>query len=171
MFDIGWTELAVIAVVALIVIGPKDLPVVLKTLGTWVRKARMLTRDFQNSVDDMIREAELDEVRKQALELKQMNVSRQIEKTIDPTGTLRNAFDPEADTASKKEAGRTGAQAAVGTAPTEPPAVSAPAEPPPAEPLPAEPPSVPAPTEPTTGPTPPKAPTDSTTPAANEKQA
>lgn len=95
MLDIGWTELAVIIVVALIVIGPKDLPVVLKTVGGWVRKARMLTREFQSSIDDMVREADLEEVRKQALELKQLNVAKQIEKTIDPTGSLRNAFDPE----------------------------------------------------------------------------
>jgi sec-independent protein translocase protein TatB len=95
MLDIGWTELAVIIIVALIVIGPKDLPVVLKTVGGWVRKARMLTREFQTSIDDMVREAELEEIRKQALELKQLNVARQIEKTIDPTGSLRNAFDPE----------------------------------------------------------------------------
>lgn len=95
MLDIGWTELAVIVVVALIVIGPKDLPMVLKTVGGWVRKARMLTREFQSSIDDMVREAELEDVRKQALELKQLNVAKQIEKTIDPTGSLRNAFDPE----------------------------------------------------------------------------
>ncbi|HSK42084.1 MAG TPA: Sec-independent protein translocase protein TatB [Arenibaculum sp.] len=167
MFDIGWTEFAVIAVVALIVIGPKDLPVVLKTLGTWIRKARMLTREFQSSVDDMIREAELDEVRKQALELKQMNVSRQIEKTIDPTGTLRNAFDPEADSTSGKKAGPTEAQAAIAAtpAPTEPPVPPTSSAQPPAES-----PAVTAPAVPPAGPAP-KASADSTASAANEKQA
>jgi len=94
MLDIGWSELALIAVVALIVIGPKDLPKVLKTIGIWVRKARMLTREFQNSVDDMIREADLEDVRRQANELRTMNLAREVEKTIDPTGSLRDAFDP-----------------------------------------------------------------------------
>src|SRR3954452_1094585 len=94
MFDIGWSEIAVIVVVALIVIGPKDLPKVLKTIGIWVRKARMLTRDFQNSVDEMIREADLEDVRRQANELRTMNLAKEVEKTIDPSGSLRDAFDP-----------------------------------------------------------------------------
>jgi len=94
MFDIGWSEIAVIVVVALIVIGPKDLPRVLKTVGIWVRKARMLTRDFQNSVDEMIREADMEDVRRQATELRNLNVAREVEKTIDPSGSLRDAFDP-----------------------------------------------------------------------------
>jgi sec-independent protein translocase protein TatB len=94
MFEIGWSEIAVIVVVALIVIGPKDLPKVLKTVGIWVRKARMLTRDFQNSVDEMIREADLEDVRRQANELRNINIGREVEKTIDPSGSLRDAFDP-----------------------------------------------------------------------------
>src|SRR3954465_7177775 len=94
MFDIGWSEIAVIVVVALVVIGPKDLPKVLKTVGIWVRKARMLTRDFQNSVDEMIREADMEDVRRQATELRNINIGREVEKTIDPSGSLRDAFDP-----------------------------------------------------------------------------
>lgn len=94
MLDIGWSELLVIMVVALLVIGPKDLPKVLKTVGIWVRKARMLTRDFQNSVDEMIREADLEDVRRQATELRNLNLAKEVENTIDPSGSLRNAFDP-----------------------------------------------------------------------------
>ena len=94
MLDIGWSEIALIAVVALVVIGPKDLPKVLKTVGIWVRKARMLTRDFQNSVDEMIREADMEDVRRQATELRNINIGREVEKTIDPSGSLRDAFDP-----------------------------------------------------------------------------
>jgi len=98
MLDIGWSEIAVIVVVALIVIGPKDLPKVLKTVGIWVRKARMLTRDFQNSVDEMIREADMEDVRRQATELRNINIGREVEKTIDPSGSLRDAFDPNITT-------------------------------------------------------------------------
>jgi sec-independent protein translocase protein TatB len=56
MFDFAWSELALIAVVALVVIGPKDLPRVLKVVGYWVRKARGVAREFQGSIDQMIRE-------------------------------------------------------------------------------------------------------------------
>jgi sec-independent protein translocase protein TatB len=65
MFDIGWSELMVIGVVAILAIGPKDLPLALKTVGQWVAKARALAREFQGSLDEMIREAELDKVKQE----------------------------------------------------------------------------------------------------------
>lgn len=64
MLDIGWTEMLVIAVIAIIVIGPRDLPKMLKTVGGWVRKARATVRELQTGIEDMAREAELDEVKK-----------------------------------------------------------------------------------------------------------
>lgn len=64
MLDIGWTEMLVIAVIAIVVIGPRDLPKMLKTVGTWVRKARSTVRELQTGIEDMAREAELDEVKK-----------------------------------------------------------------------------------------------------------
>ena len=64
MFDIGYSELLVIAVVALIVIGPKDLPRVMRTVGQWVGRARGMARHFRSGVDTMIREAELQEMEK-----------------------------------------------------------------------------------------------------------
>ena len=60
MFDIGWSELLLIAVVAIVVIGPKDLPYALRTAGQWMARARALARDFQGHVDDLMREAEID---------------------------------------------------------------------------------------------------------------
>src|SRR3546814_18393534 len=74
MLDIGWSELAVIAVVALLVIGPKDLPRALYTVGKWMRAARKVTRDFQKHVDDMMREAELAEARKGLQQARTLNV-------------------------------------------------------------------------------------------------
>lgn len=68
MFDFAWSEMALIGVVALVVIGPKDLPRVLRTAGVMMRRARGMAREFQNSIDDMIREAELDEFRKEVNE-------------------------------------------------------------------------------------------------------
>jgi len=65
MFDIGWTELLLIAIIAIVCIGPKDLPIVLRTLGKMARKARGLAREFQASVEEVIRESELNDARKE----------------------------------------------------------------------------------------------------------
>jgi sec-independent protein translocase protein TatB len=64
MFDFSWSEMMLIGAIALVAIGPKDLPKALKTAGTLVRKARGLAREFHNSIDEMIRESELDELRR-----------------------------------------------------------------------------------------------------------
>lgn len=65
MFDIGWSELMLIGVVALIVIGPKELPSVLRTVGRTVTKVRRMAGEFQGQFQDALREAELSEVRKE----------------------------------------------------------------------------------------------------------
>ena len=65
MFDIGWPELFIIAVVVLLVVGPKDLPKVLRTVGHLAGKAKAITREFRGHVDDMIRDSELEDVRDQ----------------------------------------------------------------------------------------------------------
>ncbi len=80
MFDIAWTELMVIGAVALVVIGPKDLPKVLKTVGGLVNKARGMAREFQTGIDDMIRESELDEMRKAA----KLDIAAEANKIFDP---------------------------------------------------------------------------------------
>jgi sec-independent protein translocase protein TatB len=79
MFDIGWTELVLVAVVAVVVIGPKDLPRAMRFVGQWVGKMKRMSREFQNQFNEALRETELDSVRKD------------IEKItkIDPLGTVR----------------------------------------------------------------------------------
>lgn len=69
MFDIGWTELVIIGVVALIVIGPRELPATLRTIGQAMTKLRRMASEFQGQLNDAMREAELDELRKQAEKL------------------------------------------------------------------------------------------------------
>ncbi len=64
-FDIGWTEIALIGGVALIAIGPKELPGALRTAGQWVGKARRLAQDFQNQFQEALREADIAEMKKQ----------------------------------------------------------------------------------------------------------
>jgi sec-independent protein translocase protein TatB len=66
MFDISWQELALIAIVAVLVIPPKDLPRALATAGQWIRRAKAMIRDVQSGVEELAREAELSELRKQA---------------------------------------------------------------------------------------------------------
>jgi len=64
MFDIGFDELLIIAIVAIIVIGPKDMPQALRTVGRWIGKVRRMSTHFRSGIDAMIREAELEEMEK-----------------------------------------------------------------------------------------------------------
>jgi sec-independent protein translocase protein TatB len=94
LFDIGWPELLLIGVIALVVIGPKDLPRALRVAGFWVRKARTLSREFQSSIDQMIREAELDEVRQELKKAAEFDVANEIRQNVDPTGDLAESIKP-----------------------------------------------------------------------------
>lgn len=96
MFDFSWGEMAIVAVVALVVIGPKDLPRVLRTAGMWVRHARAVAREFQGGLEQMVREAELDEVREQLRKTAGLDLSNEIAKTVDPEGELKAALSDTA---------------------------------------------------------------------------
>ena len=93
MFDLGWAEMAVIMLVALIVIGPKDLPKVARTIGQWTGKARALARDFQRSLDDMAREAELDEIKKSIDKAGRFDLKKSVKDMVDPEDEFDRAFD------------------------------------------------------------------------------
>ena len=93
MFDFAWSELAVIAVVALIVIGPKDLPRVMRTVGQWTRRARAIAREFQGSLDQMVREAELDDVKRHIDRATSFNVENEIRGVVDPMGDLQRSLN------------------------------------------------------------------------------
>jgi sec-independent protein translocase protein TatB len=71
MFDISWTEFLLIGIVALIVIGPKELPAVMRTMGQWTRKIRSLAADFQNQFHEAMREAEMADLKKQVDDMAQ----------------------------------------------------------------------------------------------------
>jgi sec-independent protein translocase protein TatB len=120
MLDIGWSEMFVILVVALIVIGPKDLPQVARTVGKWVGRARALAREFQSSIEEMAREAELDDVKKTIEQAGRTDLRKSVEKTLDPDGRLRSAFDveqadkPTARSAAKRAAGTSSKDEAAG---------------------------------------------------------
>ncbi|MBE1203780.1 Sec-independent protein translocase protein TatB [Aminobacter carboxidus] len=84
MFEIGWTEMLVIAVVMIVVVGPKDLPKMLRTMGRMMAKARSMAGDFQRQFNDALKEAELDDVKKSVDELRGLNPANEIRKQLNP---------------------------------------------------------------------------------------
>jgi sec-independent protein translocase protein TatB len=71
MFDIGWSEFVVIAVVALIAIGPKELPGVLRMIGQWMGKARKMAAEFQGQFQEAMRESDMSDIKKSFDEVKE----------------------------------------------------------------------------------------------------
>jgi sec-independent protein translocase protein TatB len=100
MFDIGGWEFLVIVVLAIVVIGPKDLPGAIRNVTGWIRRARELARDFQSGLDDIARETELDKVQQDIRESidgdgignAANSIRKDIEDAIDPDDEIRNAF-------------------------------------------------------------------------------
>jgi sec-independent protein translocase protein TatB len=84
MFDIGWTEMLVIAVVMIVVVGPKDLPKMLRTFGRTTTKLRAMAGDFQKQFNEALKEAELDDVKKSVDSLRSMNPVGEIKKQLNP---------------------------------------------------------------------------------------
>jgi len=97
MFDIGWTELAIVALIALLVIGPKELPATMRMIAGWIGKVRSLAREFQGGLDDMMRETELDKLKEQAQGVMHGDLDTMVENTIDPDGSVRNELDYSSD--------------------------------------------------------------------------
>ncbi len=130
MFDISWSHLLAIAVVALVVIGPKDLPRVLRALGRWAGKARAVAREFQSSIDQMIRESELEEVRKEVEQVASTDVANEIEKSVDPKGELQGSLQvPELTDAVNDHSGTPATSTpGSGEAVAQPTEIAAPAE-------------------------------------------
>lgn len=122
-FGFGYTEMFVVAVVAIIVIGPKDLPRVLRALGKTVAKMRGMAREFQGHLDSAMKEAGIDEVKKEFDNLKNSaNVIEPVKKTVaDETKKQEDEF--------KKLFGEVPAADAPKPAASETPSVSAPPAP------------------------------------------
>ena len=98
MFDFAWSEIALIGVVALIAIGPKDMPVAIKAMSDTIKKLRRMAGEFQGHVDEMLREADLGDVKSSFNELRSLNPKAMVQRAIDPDGTVRSAFaDPFRD--------------------------------------------------------------------------
>ncbi len=119
MLDIGWTEILVISVVVLFVVGPRDIPKVLRTAGQWAGKVRALAREFRDSVDDAVREAELDEVRK-TVESARSGFRNEIRSTIDPGGELTRSLQDVPAPSDRGDSGAGAPKEAPAAAPDDP---------------------------------------------------
>jgi sec-independent protein translocase protein TatB len=167
MFGIDSPELLVIAVVALVVIGPKELPGMLRSWGKWMAKARGMAAEFRGHVDEMVRQSELDEVKKQlegpsGLDLKSLDPTKEIKSAIQEGMAEGEKAMAEAKTtfdnplAEPESAPQIAAEPAAEPAPETAPTIAV--EPPP-EPLPATAEAAPSP------------PAESSPPAEQEKPA
>lgn len=93
MFDIGWPELMIIAVITILVVGPKELPKVLRTLTMWVRRVREMAMEFQSGLDDLAREAELEEMQKELADTAPDNLMDDVEQSIASHLDLEDELD------------------------------------------------------------------------------
>lgn len=120
MFDIGYSELLLIAIVTLLVVGPKELPNLLRTVGQWTAKARSMARHFRSGFDTMVREAEIEEMNKQWASHNQ---------AIMAAPDLTDLPEPERDADLEDFTDLPAPAGATPAAPTAPPAEAAPAKP------------------------------------------
>lgn len=98
MFDLGWSELLLIAVIALVVVGPRDLPRMMRTAGQYMAKARKVAREFQATFDELARETEVEELRREVASLKSEATAPLSEMRKD----LDKAMQPPSSTAGKQ---------------------------------------------------------------------
>jgi sec-independent protein translocase protein TatB len=131
MFDISWTEFVLIGVVALVVIGPKELPGVMRTMGQWTRKVRGMAAEFQNQFQEAMREAEMADLKKQvddmAHDIKNYDPLKDVRSDVEAAGK-----DIERSITSVPEPTPPPAAPAAIEAASEPPAVLPPPDAPPA---------------------------------------
>ena len=108
MFDISWTEFLLIGVVALIFIGPKELPAVLRTLGQWTRRIRGMAADFQNQFQEALREAEMADLKKQvddiAHDIKSYDPLKDVRSDVEAAGKdIQSSLEQPVATAAVTE--------------------------------------------------------------------
>lgn len=149
MFDLAWSEIALIAVVAVVVIGPKDLPDAVRGVARMVRKGRQMLAEMQTQADELVREANLHEVRESINEIRNFNLKDAVERAVDDDGSIRKTFseDPLRDWSHEASPTVAGAEPPPEAPPAEeppafiPPGTHLAAPPPAAEPLPPAPPA------------------------------
>ena len=144
MFDLGWGKIVIIAVIALVVIGPKELPAVLRTVGQWMGKIRRMAAEFQGQFQEAMREAEMADLKKSIDAI--TDATRGIGSGFDPIASVSKDIEKsfeEKPTSEPATTGEPAGAAAVEAAPAAEPPAAAEATPPAPEPsVAAEPPVV-----------------------------
>jgi len=123
MFEIGWSELLLIGIVALIAIGPKELPTVLRTLGQWMSKLRRMASEFQNQFQEAMREAEMADLKKQVDE---MTSQAQSYASFDPVSEVKRELESTQQQIESAIADKPPADSPSAAAATEPTALPGP---------------------------------------------
>jgi sec-independent protein translocase protein TatB len=122
MLGLDWTELALIAVVAVVVIGPKDLPEAVRGIAKGIQKLRRMAGEFQGQLDEVVREAKLEDVRSQINEIRNFDFRGAVEREIDKDGSIRKTFTEDPIGNPLKDAFDDRPAAAPGAEVTPPPA-------------------------------------------------
>src|SRR3984957_11128106 len=95
MFDLfSWSHIVILLAVALVVVGPKDLPRMMHMAGKWAGKARAMANEFRKSFDEIARQVELDELRKEIEDLKKNNPIAEMANSMSEVGTMMSASAP-----------------------------------------------------------------------------
>jgi len=92
MFDLAWSEIALIAVVAVVVIGPKDLPDAVRGVARGIQKLRRMAGEMQGHLDEVVREAKLEDVRDQIRDIRNFDIKSTIERAVDEDGSITRSF-------------------------------------------------------------------------------
>jgi sec-independent protein translocase protein TatB len=103
MLDVGWTELVVIAIVLIIVVGPKDLPPMLRTFGKMMSKMRGMAADFRSQFDEALREADLDDVRKTISDAQKLNPANSLREAMNPLRQMGNDIKADLQKATRPD--------------------------------------------------------------------
>lgn len=103
MLDVGWTELVVIAIVLIIVVGPKDLPPMLRTFGKMMSKMRGMAADFRHQFDEALREADLDDVRKTLSDAQKLNPANSLREAMNPLRQMGNDIKADLQKATRPD--------------------------------------------------------------------
>jgi len=130
MFDLAWSEILIVGLIAVLVLGPKELPQAMRTFANALRKVRKLGAEFQGHFNEMLREAELDDVRKQVQKFSQTSLTDHVTNMIDPGGDVakqvQSALTDPDQTKAQEQAAAT--PVAPEVAAVEPPAETPPPE-------------------------------------------
>jgi sec-independent protein translocase protein TatB len=130
MFDLSWSHILIVLIVALVVVGPKDLPKLMRIVGRWVGKARAMADQFRKSFDEMARQSELDELRQEIEALRSQrplaDIQNIMHQSILPPDPMPAIEPPKADGANEPAVAALPSEAPIAESPIHAPEVSAP---------------------------------------------